>query len=182
MKLPLSCFNNYLAALIALAILAGCASTEERKKKKEEAVVQLYLEAEYDTGDKTQVVPIYRASPVPLRIFKQPFLDNANLIDAAVLDGVGGFAIRLKFDFHGTLSLEEVSSAHRGSRIAVYAEFPEVRWLAAPALQTRIKDGVLTFTPDATRAEAERIVNGLNNVAINLGNKAKPGAKKEAPL
>jgi hypothetical protein len=32
-------------------------------------------------------------------------------------------------------------------------------------IRQRIADGVLVFTPDATRAEAERIVSGLNRVA-----------------
>ena len=43
--------------------------------------------------------------------------------------------------------------------------FGELRWLAAPILQQRIRDGLLVFTPDATREEAERIVRGLKNVA-----------------
>ena len=56
----------------------------------------------------------------------------------------------------------------------VHTVTTEARWLAAPRISQRIKDGVLVFTPDATREEAERIVRGLNNVAIKLGNKPKP--------
>ena len=48
-----------------------------------------------------------------------------------------------------------------------------------PRIATRITDGVLAFTPDATRAEAERIVRGLNNAAIKSGNQPKAGASKK---
>jgi hypothetical protein len=41
----------------------------------------------------------------------------------------------------------------------------DCRWLAAPVISHRIGDGVLVFTPDATREEAEEIALGLNNVA-----------------
>ena len=92
---------------------------------------------------------------------------------------MGGFSIVLRFDFHGKLALEHASTAYKGNRIAIHAQFPERRWLAAPRVSTRITDGVITFTPDATREEAELIVQGLNNVAVKLGNKPKPGAKKE---
>jgi hypothetical protein len=173
-------FNNYLAAFLVLAVLAGCASSEERQQKKAEAEVRLFLEAEYDTGNKTEVVPIYRSAPTPLRIFKQPFLDSAYLTEAAVVDTMGGFAMVLRFDFHGTLTLENYSTAYKGSRVAIQAVFPESRWLAAPRVATRITDGTLAFTPDATREEAERIVRGLNNVAVKLGNQTKPGKPKKA--
>ena len=39
------------------------------------------------------------------------------------------------------------------------------RWLAAPLITHRIGDGVLAFTPDMSRAEADQFVLGLNNVA-----------------
>lgn len=179
MKSPPRRINNYLAALLACAVLAGCASTEDREQKKAQAIVQLFLEAEFDTGDKTEVVPVCRSAPVPVRIFKTPFLDSGSLIDASMADTLGGFAIVLRFDFHGTLALEHASTAYKGNRVAVHAQFPERRWLAAPRVSTRITDGVFAFTPDATREEAQRIVHGLNNVAIKIGNKAKPGKKKE---
>ena len=179
MKLRLSPFNIYFVACLVLLTLglAGCASSEESKKKKEEAVVQLYLEAEFDTGDKTQVIPVYRAAPVPIRVFKQPFLDSASLTEAAVVDAVGGFAIVLRFDFHGILALETTSTSYKGNRLAVLAEWPESRWLAAPRMTTRITDGSIIFTPDASREEAERIVRGLNNVAVKLGNRPKQPSK-----
>jgi|YNPNPStandDraft_1061719.scaffolds.fasta_scaffold01264_7 preprotein translocase subunit SecD len=170
-------FNYYLFAVLLLTA-AGCASGPDRKSRKEESVVQLFMEAEADIGDQTAVIQVVRSVPVPVRIYKRPFLDSSELVDAAVVDVVGGFVVQLQFTAHGALVLEQVSTAHRGSRIAVFGIFPGGRWLAAPVVANRITNGVFVFTPDATREEAERLVRGLNNVAIRLGNKPKPGKTK----
>lgn len=177
--------NIYLGAVVLALLLVGCKSSEARQRDKEASSLRLYLETEHDTtGSKTAVVPIFRKSPMLVRISKEPFLDEGHLERAEVVEVVGGFAIRVKYDFRGTLVLESASSTYRGQRIAIYSMFTEGRWLAAPKMGSRIRDGVLIFTPDATREEAERIVRGLNNVAIKLGNQPKPGKakKQEAAL
>lgn len=173
-------FNSILAALLLPAVLlTACSSSGEKKKSEEASSLRLFLETEFDTtGEKTTVVPIYRSSPVLIRINKEPFLDEGSIIDAQVIDVVGGFAIQVKYDFRGTLALESMSSTYRGQRVAIYCNFTEGRWLAAPKMTVRIRDGTLRFTPDATREEAERIVRGLNNVAVELGNRPKDGKKK----
>ena len=53
--------------------------------------------------------------------------------------------------------------------------------MAAPRIARRISNGVISFTPDATRDEAEQIAIGLNNVAIKNGNqeKSKKGKSKD---
>jgi preprotein translocase subunit SecD len=88
-------------------------------------------------------------------------------------DPLGGFEFTIQFDRQGTRLLEQYSTASKGKRIAVFSYFGnpkepgkgEVRWLAAPVVRERITDGIFTFTPDASREEAERIARGLNNVA-----------------
>lgn len=170
-------FNCILAgALVLLAGLAGaCGSPEAKRAATQASTLRLYLETDFDTtSEKTAVVPVYRAAPVLLRVAREPFLDEGHIVEARVVDVVGGFAIAVRYDFHGALVLDTVSSTYRGQRIAIHSTFTEARWLAAPKLATPIKDGLLVFTPDATREEAERIVRGLNNVAVKLGNRPKP--------
>jgi preprotein translocase subunit SecD len=84
--------------------------------------------------------------------------------EVVTIDEHGGFAIRIIFDEPGKFRLDNVTAANKGKRIVVMAQWTEVRWLAAPKINRRISDGVFVFTPDASREEAERIVNGLNNV------------------
>lgn len=173
-------FNCILAAGLLLAGGAtACRSPEEKRASLEASTLRLYLETDFDTtGEKTAVVPVYRASPVLLRVAREPFLDEGHIVDAQVVDTVGGFAIAVRYDFHGALVLDTVSSTYRGQRIAIHSTFTEARWLAAPKMATPIKDGLLVFTPDATREEAERLVRGLNNVAVKLGNRPKPTKTK----
>ncbi len=154
---------------MVLLTAAGCTSGPDRKSKKEESVVQLFMEAEADIGDQTAVIQVVRSAPVPVRIYKRPFLDSSELVDAAVVDVVGGFVVQLQFTAHGALVLEQVSTAHRGSRIAVFGMFPGGRWLAAPVVANRITNGVFVFTPDATREEAERLVRGVEQHGDSIG-------------
>jgi hypothetical protein len=68
-----------------------------------------------------------------------------------------------------------------GRRLVIFSEFgkklSQNRWLAAPLIQRRIENGLLVFTPDATRAEAEEIAAGLNRVAEKLGHRERPGRR-----
>lgn len=191
MQTRFSRINHFLGlglALVAILLVTGCESTssnnkgKKEKKGKEASTLRLYVEAVSDGGNKTAAVPIFRANPMPVTIDKVPILDEGNMVDSAVIEAVGGFAIMVKFDFHGQLALESASTARRGSRLVVFSQWTESRWLAAPVMANRITDGVISFTPDCTREEAERIVRGLNNVAISLGNRPKdtnPKLKKK---
>ncbi len=96
---------------------------------------------------------------------KSRFADTSNVESAKVVDTLGGgFAIQVKLDWEGAQLLDGVTTGHQGRHIVVFSDFGQKRWLAAPVISKRISDGVLTFTPDATREETERIVRGLNNV------------------
>ncbi len=169
-------FNIYLLAALAAAFLCGCQS-DAFLRKKQLSTVRVHVEANQDGTDKVQTVPVYRAHPVSVTVRKTPFLTEANVTEAAVADEQGGFALRIKFDRQGTWLLEQYSTGNRGRHFAIFSEFvmgprdkkAEGRWLAAPLMSQRIKDGVLSFTPDATREEADNIALGLSNIARQLG-------------
>lgn len=176
-------FNYYFLGLLLLGLGTGCLSPEEKANRKAASTIRLYIESDYDTtGDKTTLIPIMRSNPVTIRIEKNPVLSEAYIADAALVETMGGFAIQVTFDYHGKLVLEALSSTHRGRRVAIYSMWNEGRWLAAPQLSSRLTEGTLVFTPDATRQEAERIVRGLNNIAIKIGNKSKPGKEPKSGL
>jgi hypothetical protein len=163
MKNRLLWFNIYLA--VALALVAGC---QLAPKKKEATRLALFMETTPDNTGRNGPVSIGKTEPFVITVDNQPFLDEASIAKAWVVDSVGGFQIMLQFDRRGTWLLEQYSVANRGRRIGIFAHFGETRWLAAPVNSTRITDGMLVFTPDASREEAERIVRGLNNVAKQL--------------
>lgn len=186
MKIRMARYNIYLLSGW-LACGVGCETTKspsspgqtsaKKPGGKEYALLRLHLQANPDGTDRTAPVAIYRQNPMTMTVSTTPFLSEANVMRAAVLDHQGVLAIQVQFDRRGALLLENITTAYRGSWIGVLATFGESRWLAAPYIDQRITDGVFTFTPDATREEAERIVNGLNNVAKKLDN-APPAAKK----
>lgn len=166
-------FNIYLLALLGVLLgpICGCKTTEEKQKSKVASTLRLHLEVNRDDRDHSFGVPVYRKQPVNINIYREPFLDEGYIVKADVVDvdDDGGFGIRVQFDKHGTMVLEGVTAGYKGQRIAVFSLFNQPRWLAAPRIAKHISDGVFVFTPDATREEAERIVQGINNVVKKLG-------------
>jgi len=169
-------FNFYLALLLTGLLPAGCLSPESLKKRQPGAIA-IHLEVAPDGTNLNEPVPIYRAQPVMVNVERTPFLTEINVSEAKVVDAIGGFAIRVQFDRQGTWLLEQRSVAYHGRRFAIFCKFGEhlknERWLAAPVISRRIPDGVLVFTPDASRAEADDIVLGLNNIAREVEKKNK---------
>lgn len=165
-------FNTYLLVM-ALALVCGCKTTDS---KKQASTFRVHLEVNRDGTDRNKGVPIYRESPVLVNIERSPFLTEAQVTEARVVDTVGGFALRVQLDRRGTWLLEQYTVANHGKRMAIFSQFvtdpkkhvTEGRWLGAPVITQRISDGVLLFTPDATRDEAYSIALGLNNVAKKL--------------
>lgn len=163
MRVPWIHINIYLL----LALLAGCSSTND--EDKDSTQIYLHLEVNRTGNKKSMRVPVYRADPFMVNVEESPFLHNGYLVNATLnVNPTGGHTLSLKFDRHGTLVLNSASVRNRGRRVAIHCVFGQSRWIAAPVLRHRIDNGVLTFTPDATEEECNRIVRGLNNVADEL--------------
>lgn len=167
-------FNIYLTALLALVIAvgAGC-KTGKTKRKNIVSAIRLHLEVNRDASGRSQPVSVFRSNPVEINVEKAAFLSEGLLTDAKVVEMMGGFGLQLTFERRGAWLLEQYTAGAQGKRIAIYAEFipdpdqPKViekRWLAAPVINKRITDGVLTFTPDASREECEKILFGISNL------------------
>ena len=169
MKIRWNRFNIYLVLALAVAAVCGCHIFGDTKANRLLSTLRLHLEASRDGTKANEPVPIYREKPVMVNVEKMPFLTEADVAEAKVINAVGGFALCIRFNRPGTALFEELTTANRGRRIAVFSQFGEKikdhRWLAAPIIARRITDGVFTFTPDATREESEEIALGLNHVA-----------------
>jgi hypothetical protein len=171
-------FNIYLLLCGVLIALTGC-QTAESKRKQQLATLRIHLESNVEMAGLTEVVSVSRAAPMAVSLIKTPFLNESMLASASLIEDHGGFSLKLEFNNFGRTILEQYSGTYQGQRFAIRSQFgvePDAvdRWLAAPRIPRRIKDGVLIFTPDATRAEAEQIVVGLNNHAEKSGEKPKP--------
>ena len=169
MRIRVLWFNTYLLLALALVSGTGCQSDKAKdpakRGKNEEASLRLHLEVNPDGSDRNAPVSIGREHPFQLNVEKTAFVTEFQIEKASVLDGLGGFSIAIQFNKQGTFLLEMQTTANKGKHLAISAEFGEMRWLAAPLITRRLADGLLVFAPDATREEAERIVNGLNRLA-----------------
>jgi preprotein translocase subunit SecD len=170
MKSPGLVFNLFL--LVAVCLAVGCKTPEERKKKKElEATsLQFHLETNPDGTPYNSTVSVYRADPILVNVEKEPVLDEGFMekVELVDVDQFGGWGIKITFDPQGKLRLENLTTSYKGRRVGILARWTEPRWLGAPLIQRRITDGVFVFTPDASREEAQRLVDGLNNVIKKL--------------
>lgn len=179
MKLHPARFNTYFCVVASLLLLTACATTENpkdmgnKKKGKEQALIRLHLETNPDGTAYTTTIKVPRGESRGINVEVNAFLDSGSLLEAALIetDQFGGYAIRLQFNQHGIFALDTVSSSNRGRRVAILGVFGDTRWLAAPVMNRRISNGLLQFTPDVTREEAQYIVLGLNNVAAKLKKK-----------
>jgi preprotein translocase subunit SecD len=168
-------FNLYLlCALLALA--CGCQSPEE-KKSKQFSTLRVHAEVEREERDFGTTVPIFREKPVMVTVNKDPFLTEADVSDARIVDESGVWSIQIQFTRRGTWLLEQQTTSNPGKHVAIFSEWgatpQKSRWLAAPIFRHRISDGRLTFTPDATHEEAEEIVMGLTNLVREVEKNSK---------
>jgi hypothetical protein len=173
MKIRWFRFNIYLLlATLVVGAACGCKSSH----RKQLSTLRLYIEVNPDASNMSQSVAVYRAQPFSLNVSKEAFLSEKNIAQAKVIDEVGGFGISIRFDRQGAWLLNSYSTQNHGLHFAIQSQWMDKpgdklnkgRWLAAPKILTGINNGNLTFTPDATREEADAIVAGLNNVAKKL--------------
>jgi len=161
-------FNLYLLAALMAVTFCGCQTAQE-KKDKELATLRIYLESGPADTDRSMSVPVFRAEPVQIQVQKDPVLTEAHVASARVVDVLGGFDLLIQFNRQGSWLLQQYSATYSGKRYVVFSQFgpkaKETRWLAAPRFNRILSDGILQFTPDASREEAEEIAKGLNNIA-----------------
>jgi preprotein translocase subunit SecD len=181
MKICWPRFNTYLAVFVALITLCGC-HTDKSHAKAAMCTLRLHQEMRPDPLGSTEQASVFRENPVMITVGKEPFLTEKNVTEAKLVEALGGFAVSIQFDREGSWLLEEYTAASRGKHILIYCQFMNPnddkinkgRWLAAPKIQTHITNGLLIFTPDASREEAQQIVSGLNNVAKKLETGQEP--------
>ncbi|HWD93156.1 MAG TPA: hypothetical protein VG938_12500 [Verrucomicrobiae bacterium] len=161
-------FNLYLLLTLATLLASGC-QTHKDNKSKELATLRIHVESDIDDPSHTEKVPIYRASPVDLTVDKEPFLTEAHVASAKVVTVLGGFDLQIQLNRQGSWLLQGTSAGNPGKHYAIFSQFGEKgkqsRWLAAPIFSRVMSAGIIQFTPDASREEAEEIAQGLNNIA-----------------
>jgi len=171
MKVITRRFNLYLALMVAVALICGC-QTGKKKKKETLGALRIHLQVSSNDVGASQTVSVVRSTPVSVTIGHDPVLTEANIQAARIIDTPGGWAMQIHFDETGALELEQYTAANPGKHLVIFGQWGDKlvngRWLAAPLITHRISTGELAFTPDISRAEADQLVLGLNNVAAKV--------------
>lgn len=166
-------FFQAFGLLMAGVLWVGCASSKKDDPDKQYSTLRLHMETTPNSMGSGKV-KIIRSNPITVNIEKEPFLDEGFVLQARVMQTPGGPAIGVEFTDRGALRLQMATSPRPGRRIAIWSRWEDGRWLAAHQFRRGLEDGILVFVPDASLEEMERIVRGLNNMAIKLGNQPKP--------
>ena len=160
-------FNLYLLLAVTLALVSGCAIFG--KKDKQTAAIRIHIESDVNSSGTSKAISVLRSEPVMVNIVTEPILTEANVVSARLMTVQGGFAVELKFDETGSWTLEQFSASSPGKHLVVFGQWGDKlangRWLAAPSINRRMADGLMTFTPDASREEMDQLVKGLNDFA-----------------
>src|SRR3989442_2240619 len=107
-------FNAYLLLAVIATSLVGCSTGGLHKKQL--SSLRIYLEANTDDPKSTDAATIGRSNPVEIRVEKEPFLTEAHVKEAKVIDNEGGFVLQIKFGRQGGQLLEQYTAANRGKR------------------------------------------------------------------
>ncbi len=163
MKFRLKVINWNLAAALALTgLLSGCATSS--KKEEDISTIRLHFEANPQLVRRNIEVSVLRSHPMKLTVAEEPLVHEGYLDDVEIVNDGSTHRLRLTFDDSGRRLLETETAASMGKRIAVAAQFPDLRWLAAPVITRINTNGIFTFTPDADLEECRRLVDGLKIV------------------
>jgi hypothetical protein len=188
MKSWLHSFNIYLLAA-GVVLGSGCAS-RSLSANKDYATLSVYLEGLAGNGSLVQV----GRAKIPVLVQGEALLTEEDLARAKLVDNPDGTcAIQVTFNDHGAVVLDMNTTANRGRHLVLYCQLRPRRgsqgpadgaatspdktapgqrgffpWLSMMLIRTAVTGGSLQFTVDVSRAEAEQIVLGLNNLVTEL--------------
>ena len=151
-----------LCFALAVTFFVGCATFH---KKHDETTMRLYEQADAALpAERFRTVEIPRAD-LKLTINLFPTLTEQDVQSAELYDTAGGKAIFLRFDAHGTVLLDEMTTRTRGQYVAVLInERPVSAWL----VDQRIINGQFLIEGDLTDEEAKKVVDELNKLSKTI--------------
>jgi preprotein translocase subunit SecD len=169
MKSRLRLFNGFLAVTLC-AMGTACKTGAERERARQMSTLRIHVETDRGSTDRASAISVHRGSPILLNVGREAILDESHVSAVRLVDEPGGlFAVEIQFDRRGSWILEHATVANKGRHLAIFSQFGEhARWLSAPVIHAKNSSGLLRFTPDASREEAERFVRGLNNLSRKI--------------
>jgi hypothetical protein len=169
-------FNIYLLAVL---LAAGC-ETGGLSPTKDYSKLRIYMEGQESDGTLVRV----GRDKTPIYVKAEPILTEEDVEGARVEENADGtLGIQVKFSDHGGIVLDMESTANRGRHLVVFCQFrpgkntsdeaatelgKSLPWMAMVPIRVGLTGGVVHFTVPATQAEAQQIVQSINNSVAEL--------------
>ncbi|HVM60536.1 MAG TPA: hypothetical protein VMV72_06670 [Verrucomicrobiae bacterium] len=148
--------------VVATALLAGCSMLQSLQKPKVETTVRFYEQADSALPAESVQPVVIPTTGVRLTISPYPVLTEKDVHSAELYNTAGGKAVFLRFDSHGEIVLDELTTRTRGQYIVVMVDnHPVSAWL----VDQRIVNGQFLVEGDFTDQEAQKIVDDLNKLS-----------------
>lgn len=151
---------------LAAVLLAGCGAMRSLQGGFQKPIVDTTVRF-YEQSDsalpaeniQTVVIP---HSDLKLTINPFPTITENDVQSAEVYNTAGGKAIFLRFDPHGVILLDEMTTRTKGQYIVVMIDnHPVGAWL----VDQRIINGQFLVEGEFTDVEAQKVVDDLNKLA-----------------
>ena len=149
--------------VLTAACFTGCSMIASMSKKNEDGVsLRIHEESSSSPpAEAFQTVEIPHTN-VKLSVSPFPTLTEQDVQSAELYDTAGGKAIYLRFDPHGTILLDEMTTRERGQYVVIFLNHhPVGSWL----VDHRIVDGQFLVEGDFTDEEARKAVEAINKLS-----------------
>ncbi len=154
-----------------LLFLGGCNYPIEVRRDKAE--LAFYIEETAQPGVQVLEMTYFRSNPIKVTVQPRPALvaNNGMLKSVELIDSPDGlFSMQLNFTSRGQQLLEQLTTFYRDRRLFIIAAQSDSsqtngvssRCIGAAYIRQTVRAEAMQFTPDAERAEAERLVELLN--------------------
>jgi preprotein translocase subunit SecD len=150
---------------IALALWTGCTvigALRGSSQAKVDTTVRIYEQSDSALPAETVQTAVIPSTGLRLTINPFPTLTERDVQSAEVYNTAGGKAVFLRFDPHGVIALDEMTTRTRGGYLVVMVNnHPVSAWL----VDQRILNGQFLVEGDFTDEEAQKIVDDLNKLS-----------------
>lgn len=144
--------------LLLAFVTTGCATSGGKSETRLWFAEQTHA---VDSSNHKREVTI-PVSNLKLLVDPHPVLTQRDVAEAELVQTAGGNAVLVKFDPHGTVKLDEVTTRDRGQYLVVFLDDkPLVAWL----VDRRLSLGQFLIEADVNEAKARELVEGLNQAA-----------------
>ena len=148
--------------LCVAALCAGCGALQSFQKPKIDTTVRFYEQSDSALPAENLQTAVIPGTGLKLAISPFPTLTEKDIQSAELYNTAGGKAIFVRFDPHGEIVLDEMTTRTRGQYVVVMVDdHPVSAWL----VDQRIINGQFLIEGQFTDEEAKKIVDDLNKLA-----------------